>query len=180
MRQDKNLLLDEVLRYQRQFGDFVVVRYSGLTANMSNRLRVEVFERGGELHLLRKTLLLKVAESMGIDLRSVCLEGHIGLLFTGKDSAEMIKAVSSFSQSNNNVIALVGGYVERQVYGGEEILEIGLLPSKPEMQAQLLATFEAPLAGLLAVIDSLLCAVPHCLENKCSQNECQPNSGEAA
>jgi large subunit ribosomal protein L10 len=40
------------------------------------------------------------------------------------------------------------------------------LPSKPEMQAQLLGLFEAVPSQLLGVVDALLSSVANCLDNK--------------
>ena len=43
---------------------------------------------------------------------------------------------------------------------------ISQLPTKDVMRSQLLGLFEAPMSQTLAVMEALLCSVPHCLENK--------------
>ena len=47
-----------------------------------------------------------------------------------------------------------------------DVEKLSKLPGKDEMRAQLLATFEAPMAQTVAVMQSALCCVLYCLENK--------------
>lgn len=169
MRQDKHLLLDEVTESIKKYENFFVMRYKGMTANMANVFRGEVVKRGGDVHILRKRLLLKAAESIGLPVENVNLDGHVGLVFAGNDPVEMSKTLIQFGKDNNEAVTLVGARVENQMLGPQEVITLSQLPGKNDMRAQLLATFEAPMSQTLAVMEALIASVVYCLDNKCTK-----------
>lgn len=180
MRSDKHFLLDEITESIDKFGAFFVMRYSSLKANTAGAFRREVLKRGGDVHVMRKRLLLKAAEEKGINLDKVALDGHVGLVFAADDPVEMCKALIQFGKENGDAVQLVGGHVEKQVFNAQQVVQFSSLPSKPEMQAQLLATFEAPLSQTLAVFEALITSVVYCLDNKVKQESGEEAAAPAA
>ena len=169
MRQEKQLLLDEVKDQIQKFGSFVIMRYSGLSANTINNFRNEVAKIGGNVEIVRKRILLKAAENAGIKL-DMDLPGHIGLVFAGNDPLETAKVVFKYSQENaKSLLKVMGGRFEGQLYSAADVEKLSKLPSKDEMRAQFLGTLEAPMAQTLAVMEALLVSMPHLLENKSKQ-----------
>lgn len=171
MRQEKQLLLNEVKGQISEFGSFVVMRYLSLNANKANQFRREVGKLGGNVEVMRKRVLIKAAKAAGVDLKLEDLPGHIGLVYSSKDPIEMTKFVLKFGQDNDKSIEVVGGRIDGQLYNAADVETLSKLPGKDEMRAQLLGTFEAPMAQTLAVIDALLTSVVHCLNNKCEQEQ---------
>jgi large subunit ribosomal protein L10 len=166
MRQEKQLLLDEIQQQIEQFRSFVVMRYLNLSANKANEFRREVAKLGGNVEVMRKRILIKAAEATGIAFDPKALSGHIGLVYAGKDPIEMTKLVFKFSQENDRTIQVVGGRFEGQLYDAADVEKLSKLPSKSEMRAQLLSVFEAPMAQTLAAMNALLASVVYCLDNK--------------
>lgn len=166
MRQDKQLLLNEIKGQIDHYGSFVVMRYQGLTANKANSFRKEVGKLGGNVEVMRKRVLIKAAEAAGVTLDVKQLPGHIGLVYAIKDPLEMTKFVIQFSQDNNQALEVVGGRIDGQLYNAADVNTLSKLPGKNEMRAQLLSVFEAPMSQTLAVMDALLSSVVYCLDNK--------------
>lgn len=171
MRQEKQLLLDEIKEQIEQYPSFVVMRYLNFTANKANTFRREVLKKGGSVGVMRKRILMKAAEAAGVELTSIDLSGHIGIVYAANDPVEMTKFVFNFSKENDKAIEVIGGRFEGILYGAKDVETLSKLPGRDEMRAQLLGTFEAPMAQTLAVMDALLCSVAHCLENKCKLEE---------
>lgn len=169
MRQDKNILKDEIRSQIEHFGSFVIINYLGLSANAMNQFRTEVAGLGGAVEMVRKRVLIKAAESAGISFELAALPGHVGLVFAGKDPFEMAKLVFKYSQQPEKKVNVIGGRVEGQMYAADQMAKLATLPSKDEMRAQLLATLEAPMAQTLAVMEAILSSVVYCLDNKCKQ-----------
>jgi large subunit ribosomal protein L10 len=167
MREEKQLLLDEVKDQIQQFNSFVIMSYVGLTANRANDFRRAIAKSGGSVEMVRKRVLIKAAIAAGVTLDLAQLPGHIGLVFTGTDPIETAKVVFKFSVETKKAIQVVGGRIDGQLYGGADVETLSKLPGKNEMRAQLLATFEAPMSQTLAVMEALLTSVVHCLNNKC-------------
>jgi|LakMenE01Jun11ns_1017448.scaffolds.fasta_scaffold9567815_2 large subunit ribosomal protein L10 len=175
MRQEKQLLLDEIAGQIKQSGNtFVIMSYQKLNANAANEFRRQIAKLGGNLEVVRKRVLLKAAQTAGIDLKMDVLPGHIGLVYGGNDPIETTKAVFRFSEENEQTIKVVGGHFEGQLYTGEQIEALSKLPGKNEMRAQLLGLFEAPMAQTLSVMEALLASVMYCLDNKAKQES--PNN----
>jgi large subunit ribosomal protein L10 len=166
MRAEKELLKQEISDKINRFESFVIMQYSGLSANAANDFRREIGKIGGDVEVVRKRVLLKAAKDAGVPLDLSSLPGHIGIVFFGKDPIESTKIVIKFSQDREKVIQVIGGRFDGQLYSGADVERLSTLPGKDEMRAQLLGTFEAPLSQTLAVIEALLASVPYCLDNK--------------
>lgn len=170
MRNEKQLLLQEVKGQFDQFDSFVIMRYSSLNANQANKFRNQIAQIGGNVEVVRKRVLIKAAQEAGIQLELASLPGHIGLVFAGKDPIETTKIVFKFSQDTNKAIEVIGGRFDGQLYRAADVEMLSKLPGKNEMRAQLLGLFEAPMAQTLAVMDAILASVVYCLDNKCKQS----------
>lgn len=166
MRQDKQLLLDEIKDEIEKYDSFVVMRYLKLNANKANQFRREVRKLGGDVGVMRKRVLIKAASNAGISLDVKALPGHIGLVYAMKDPLEMTKFVVQFGDDNDKSIEVIGGRIDGQLYNAADVNALSKLPGKNEMRAQLLATLEAPMAQTLAVMEALLSSVVYCLDNK--------------
>ena len=175
MRQDKQLLLDEIKDQIVGSDSFVVMRYLKLNANKANQLRKEVGKLGGNIGVMRKRVLIKAAEAAGISLDVKALPGHIGLVYAKNDPLELTKLVVKFGEDNDKSVEVVGGRIDGQLYNAADVNALSKLPGKDEMRAQLLSVFEAPMAQTLAVMDALLSSVVYCLDNKA-----KAESGEQA
>jgi large subunit ribosomal protein L10 len=171
MRKEKHFLLEEVQSQISQFnGSFVIMSYQKLSANAANEFRRRIIKLGGNVEVMRKRMLVKAATAAGIDLDPKSLTGHIGLVYAGDDPVETTKAVFRFSQEHEKAIQVIGGRFDGILYSGQQVATLSTLPGKDEMRAQLLATFEAPMAQTLAVMEALLSSVVYCLDNKAKEN----------
>lgn len=166
MRQEKELLKNEIRDKLKDSNSFVIMEYAKLSANVANEFRRAVGKSGGEVEVIRKRVLLKAAQDAGVELDEKSLVGHIGLIFLGEDPIEMTKTVFKFSQDRDKVIKILGGRYDGRFYGAPDVERLSTLPGKDEMRAQLLSVFEAPLSQTLAIMEALLASVPYCLDNK--------------
>lgn len=171
MRQEKQLLLDEIKGQLEQKPTFVLLSYSSMASNVANAFRSEIAKSGGSVEIVRKRVLIKAAEATGITIEKEMLEGHIGVVFVGNDAIETTKSVFTFSKDNGDVLKVVGGRYDGKLCSAAQVEILSKLPSKDVMRAQFLGLLEAPMAQTLAVIEALLTSVPYCLENKAGQQE---------
>jgi large subunit ribosomal protein L10 len=169
MRPEKQFLLDEIEGQLKAVSSFVILRYQSLNANMANDFRREVAKSGGNLEVVRKRILWKAAQAAGISLDLEALDGHIGLVFSGKDPIETTKVVFKFKKNAENTLEVLGGRFDGMLYSGADVEALSQLPSKEEMRAQFLGVLEAPMAHMLAVQEALLTSVVYCLDNKSKQ-----------
>ena len=178
MRAEKNLLKQEVRDKITRFESFVIMQYTGLSANAANEFRREIGKIGGDVEVVRKRVLIKAAEDAEITLDLASLPGHIGLVFLGTDPIESTKYVVQFGKDRDKAVQVIGGRFEGRLYSGADVERLATLPGKNEMRAHLLSIFEAPLSQTLAVIEALLSSVPYCLDNKGKLEE-NPDAGSS-
>jgi large subunit ribosomal protein L10 len=169
MRDEKNLLLDELKSKLQGSKSFIITRYSKLAPNTAHELRARLLKMGSELEVVKKRVFVKAAESFGVSLNVDEMAGHIGVVFSAEDALEAVKAVIEFGKNNEKIVEVIAGRVDGETYNAVEMKQLSELPSKNEMRAQLLGLFEAPMAQTLAVVEALLCSPLYCLENKAKQ-----------
>lgn len=170
MKQEKQLLLDEVKDHIKKSDSFLIMRYKGLTANKANEFRGDISKKGGIVEIVRKRILVKAAKASGIEIDLNSLEGHIGLVLGGTDPLDTAKFVFKFSETNDKAVEVIGGRFEGQVYNAVEMETLSKLPSRDEMRAQFLSVLEAPMSQTLAVMEAVLSSVVYCLDNKSKQD----------
>lgn len=171
MRQEKQLLLDELSEKIRESKGFLVTEYKGLTASQSRQFRNSMFEFGAEFEVVRKRVFIKAAEHSGLPVGNQTFQGHVGVIFTAQDPTEMVKQAVKYSESNGNSLVPLAGHIDGVLCSGEDILAIAKLPGIQELRAQFLGLLEAPMAQTVGVVQSMLTSVLFCLEEKSKQSE---------
>lgn len=166
MRQEKQLLLDEIKEKIDQSQALVVTRYQKLEPNLAAKFRMRILQSGGSFEVVKKRVLMKAAETCGFTLDRDMLDGHIGVVFADQDPLQTTKALFQFSKENEEVFTVLGGRFEGKLCTAQDVEMLAKLPSKDEMRAQFLGLLEAPMSQTLAVVEALLTSVIHCVENK--------------
>ena len=171
MKREKELFLDEISSQVAEKPTFVITQYKKLTANQANKFRREVSKFGANFEVVKKRMLVKASEKIGVTIDEKTLDGHIGVLFTGEDPVEATKAIIDFSKDNDDCFDLVGARVEGALISKEDVHALSKIPPKDQLRAQFLGLLEAPMAETLGVMDALLSSVVYCVDNKINKAE---------
>ncbi|HCJ84650.1 MAG: 50S ribosomal protein L10 [Chlamydiae bacterium GWC2_50_10] len=171
MRKEKQLLLDEIKEMMDRSTSLVITRYQNMNPNLFYHFRSRLRESGGEMEVIRKRLLMKVAQTVQVPLSASMLGGHIGVVFAYRDPMETIKALIQFSKENEETFEIVAGRFEGAPCSAKDISLIAALPSQNEMRAQFLATLEAPMSQTLSSIEALLASLMYCMDNRSALEE---------
>lgn len=170
MRQEKQLLLDEIKEKIEGSSAFIVTKYQKFSAIKAREFRDIVSKVNGDFEVVRKKVFVKAAEAAGLKLDVEQFDGHIGIIFAREDAVEVSKAALKYGDETDSSIEIIGGQVEGKFYNAEDVKAIARLPGKQEMQAQFLGLLEAPLSQTLATLEAILTSLPHCFENKSNQD----------
>ncbi len=171
MRQEKQLLLDDIKERIDEAPALVLLSYKNLDPNKAADLRDDFRKTGGSLYVCSKRVLLKAASESGIEFNKDSLQGHIAVAFTGEDSIESTKVLYKFSKDNEDTLNVVAGHFDGAVVSNEDVEAISKLPSTQEMRSMFVGTLAAPMQQTVGIMNSLLTSVPHCLENKRQKEE---------
>lgn len=171
MRQEKQLLLNEIKEKIDSSNSFIITRYQQLEAKSITDFRRAIASKGGNFEVVKKRVFIKAAETSGITFDKDTFDGHIGIVFAGSDSIEVTKAVYAFSKENTDKVFVLAGFFDGKLYTSQDVETLSKLPGMNEMRAQLLGLLEAPMAQTLGTMDALLSSVIHCLQNKAKKEE---------
>jgi large subunit ribosomal protein L10 len=166
MRPEKKLLSTGIKDKIGASKGFLLARYAKMDPNVACKFRFALHKTGGDFEILRKRILMKAAEAAGCPLDKTLLGGHIGIIFAADDLLGTAKTVFKFKEEHNELLEVIGGRFEGQLYSAKDVEALSKLPTKDEMRAQFLGLLEAVPSATLGVIDALLTSVVHCLENK--------------
>ncbi len=169
MREEKQLLLDEIKEKIEDSAGFVALHYKQFTASRARTFRDQIVGMGGEFEVVRKRVFVKAAADLGIPFNVKLLTGHVGVIFAREDATTLIKGVVKYGEENNNAVTVLGGHIDGALCSAEDVQAIAKLPTINEMRAQFLGLLEAPMAQNAQVIHAVLASVLYCLEEKGKQ-----------
>jgi large subunit ribosomal protein L10 len=129
----------------------IVTQYRGLSVAQMTRLRREIRQASGEYQVIKNTLVRRaLKDTVFRDLEKL-LEGPNGWVFAYEDPVVLSKALVKFADDNDK-LAIKGGVFEGQFMDPAAVKALSQMPSKPELQAKLLALINAPATQLVRLI----------------------------
>lgn len=150
-RGQKETLVSEMSEEAKRAKSAVFVDYRGLNVFDTQALKKKLREVGGTFRVVKKTLLTRIGQSVGIIIDEKMLDGQIAVVFSQNDEVSAVKAVYDFSKTNKN-IRILGGALEQQVILAEKVEALAKMPSKQEMLATVVGTIQAPISGFVRVL----------------------------
>jgi large subunit ribosomal protein L10 len=127
----------------------------GIPSNDSVAIRKTVRDAKGGLVITRNTLIEKAAEGTKAEALLKDLKGPNAVAFAFEDAPAVAKAIYEASKEFEEVINIGGGLLGDQELSKEEVLALAKLPSRDQMLATLLATFNAPVSAFVRTMDAI-------------------------
>jgi len=129
----------------------IVTDYRGLSVAQMTSLRRDIRDASGEYQVIKNTLVRRALENTAFGDLAKLLEGPNGWVFAYDDPVILSKALIKFADGNGH-FAIKGGVFEGRFMDPAEVKVLSQMPSKPELQARLLAMINAPATQLLRTI----------------------------
>ncbi len=132
-------------------GSFFVVNYQGLEAGPTAKMRKAVREKGGEIIVAKNSLIRKAMSDLGLPAIEG-LEGPSALVIFNEPAAAA-KALKEFAKTNDKSIpTLKSGVLSGQALTGKQVIALADLPSKKELQAELVGVLSATMSSFVGVL----------------------------
>jgi len=129
----------------------IIVEYSGLNMKAIDAVRAKAREAGGEVHVIKNTLMRNVFKAKGLDAGSKLWEGSTAVGFAFSDPPAMAKAMSDIAKGNE-FFKVKGGYLGDQAMTAAQIKTLAEVPPLPVMRATLLGIIQAPASKLVRTL----------------------------
>lgn len=145
MPSEKNVATLNLLKTKiSQAKSIVFADASGLSVNLQRELRQAVKLAGGELIVVKNTLL-KLA------LGETILPGPTITLLAYDDEIAPIKALAEFAK-NHSLPKMKAGFLAKEALSKEQVEELAALPTRIELLAKTVGSLNSPLYGLVNVL----------------------------
>jgi len=129
----------------------IVTEYRGLSVAQMTNLRREIRGASGEYQVIKNTLVRRALKDTVFGDLEKLLEGPNGWVFAYDDPVMLSKALIKFADGNDK-LSIKGGVFEGRFMDPAGVKVLSQMPSKPELQAKLLAMINAPATQLLRTI----------------------------
>jgi len=147
-RDQKDKIVTELSKLLEKKKSAVITDFTGITAEKMAGLRRKLHEANCEYTVIKKTLLdIALEEADQPEIDSTQLEGQIAIAISPDDEVKPAKIIYDFAEEND-LDMILNGIVEDEEKGKEQMVKLAQLPSKDQLQAQLVGSLKSPLAGL--------------------------------
>ena len=153
-REDKARVIEE-LTEKLKSNSVVLVDYKGINVAQSDRLRARSRESGVEFVVAKNTLAQIAADRAGIEDISELLVGPTAIAFS-EDPVTGAKLMDEFS-NEIDAFELKGGLLDSgRVVDAAGVARLSRLPGREQLIAQVVGGIQAPLAGLVTVLNGTI------------------------
>lgn len=128
---------------------------SRLKATDITQLRKKLNSMQMNLKVVKNQLALRALNELGIDGIDEFFVGPTALIFSYQDALIPAKVLKDFIKKNSD-LKVKGAYVENAIYPREKFDFLATLPTKSELQAQVILILTQPVQELVLVLESLL------------------------
>jgi large subunit ribosomal protein L10 len=140
-KQDKIFTVQNLAAKLKEAKTVVLTDYQGLTAEQIGQLRTLVKNVGGELVVVKNTLLQRALEDASLPAPEN--EGPTAIIIANEDEIEPIKTLSQY-QKNLGLPKFKSGIWEDRLITAEELEELGQLPGREQLLIKLTSLLRSP------------------------------------
>ena len=139
--------------YSKSIG-VVFTDYRGLKVKEIQQLRRDVRGKGGEIHVLKNTLLRIAAGDDTANMPAELHNGTTAVAFVFENEAQVAKSLFDYAKTNKKLI-VKGGFFGGRAFTAKQIEALSELPPRDVLIAQVIGAISAPLTNLVTVIEAL-------------------------
>ena len=140
----------------------VLVNYYKTNVADDTALRKSLREAGVEYAVIKNSILRHTFTEAGMEDLNQHLEGMTALAGSADDAVAPARILAKFGETHPD-FAIKGGFVEGKIVDSDSILRLSKLPTKDVMIATVLGALNAPITGLVTVLNGnirgLACAL---------------------
>lgn len=145
-----------------------VTDFTGLKVKNVTELRRRFRGLGVEYVVVKNTLAQRALKDVSVSGLDGVLGGPTGLVLAGADPIAAAKVLADFQKEFERP-AVKAGLVDGRVVTAADVKRLATLPSREQLLSQIAGAFQAPLAGFVGVMSSLLYQMAGALEALRSQ-----------
>lgn len=136
-KQDKIFAVDDISAKIKDAKAVALADYRGLTVSQATKLREKIKSSGGQLQVIKNTLLLRALRNNNYKIEREKLDGPTMVLFANSDEVSPIKVLASFAKTTEGLLPWKIGFMAGKILSADELKTFAALPTKIELQGKL-------------------------------------------
>jgi large subunit ribosomal protein L10 len=153
--EQKERVVERLTEQMRDAPAMIVTDYRGLTVTQVADVRRSLRESGATFHVAKNTLAKLAAKQAERPDLIEFLEGPTAIAFVSDDPAAAAKKLSELARQTR-VLEVRGAIMEGQTLSAEQVRQLGDLPPKDVLRAQVVGAVAGPLQGAYGVLSAPL------------------------
>lgn len=149
----------------------IATDYRGLTTADLTALRRRLREARVEFHVVKNTLATRAAEQAERRALPQLFTGPTALALGFGDEVEAAKSLTDYIRTSRITLPIRGAVLGERVLQTTEVQSLASLPSKEVLLAQFMGGLNAPVVGLVTVLNALLAGFVRVLDARAKQME---------
>ncbi len=133
---------------------FAVCSFQGLTVADVNTLRRELFGVNSKAQVIKNRLLKRALHDNNITSMDECLKESTMIVIGKEDAMATLRVLGKFAKENE-LLAFKAGFVSKQEYSKEEIIELSKLPGRIELIAMIAGGLNSVLSMFNGTLEAL-------------------------
>lgn len=154
-RAEKDVVVSSIKEKIEKSQAVFLTNLVGIPSVDSVRIRKNVRDAKGHMLITRNTLFARAAKGTYAESLLTDLVGNSCVAFAYDDAPGVAKVINDAAGEFENIVTIRGGMLGTQKLSKAEVVALAKLPSKPQMLATLLATFNAPVGAFVRVLDAI-------------------------
>lgn len=150
-RKAKEEFVEEIARDLEQAELIILTDYRGLNVASVTDLRRRLKAEQCQYRVVKNTLTRLACQKIGLDGLEEYLEGPTAIAYTAADPVGAARVFLEFSREHE-ALSVKGGLLSGQLLEPEQIKALGEIPPREILLARVCGGFQAPLAGLVNVL----------------------------
>lgn len=142
-------------QFENKFGDtseFVVISTVGIGGNDNNEMRGSLKEKGMNVTIVTNSLMRLALKSLEMGTAADLFKtGQCAVIYGGDSVVDVAKEVVDWSKKLK-AIELKGAYVDGDVVDGSGVVDLSKMPSRAELQGQIVQLAQTPAANVAGAI----------------------------
>jgi large subunit ribosomal protein L10 len=175
-RELKQQLLDGYAQKVSRAQVMIWCNYTGAKVGQLTDLRRQIRPSGAEVVVVKNTLMRLTLQRANLPVVKELSSGPCAVTFVYGDMAGAAKVVTDFARANEAVFKVLGGLMGSRFVTADQVRLLTSLPSCEVMLGRVLASMQAPIAGLVGTLGAVMRGLVNVLDAHRKQLEGSPSS----
>lgn len=150
-KEKKHEIVAQYSEWLEQSQAIIMTEYIGMKMKDMDELRIKIREAGGEFHICKNTLLRRVLDDAGMEIKDEHFINTTAVGFAYEDAPGLAKVMTDYAKASG-LLNIKAGYLEGRLMNANDVTSLANVPPLPVMRATLLSTLLTPASQLVRTL----------------------------